>query len=100
MKCPVAPFGTQIRRRSSGWTPLYAADPADSLLRFERIQLGTEDPDFWTHLAVDGERVLNLVDEYLSLGSDDDALLCSATLIRPYPPDKLSLAQCPPRSTH
>jgi predicted Zn-dependent protease len=53
---------------------LYAADPADGLLRFERILLGTEDPDFWAHLAVDGERVLNLVDECLSLGSGDDAL--------------------------
>ena len=63
--------------------PLYAADPADSFLRFERIQLGTEDPDFWAHLAVDGERVLDLVDEYLSLGSDDDALLL---LSHAYPP--------------
>jgi hypothetical protein len=63
--------------------PLYAADPADSLIRFERIQLGTEDPDFWAHLAVDGERVLDLVDDYLSLGSDDDALLL---LSHAYPP--------------
>ena len=62
---------------------LYAADPANSLLRYERIQLGTEDPDLWTHLAVDGERVLNLVDEYLSLGSDDDAL---RLLSHAYPP--------------
>jgi predicted Zn-dependent protease len=62
---------------------LYASDPADSLLRCERVFLGTEDPDFWAHLAVDGERVLNLVDEYLSLGSDQDAL---NLLAHAYPP--------------
>ncbi len=53
---------------------LYAADPADSMVRFERVLLGSDDEDLWKHLAVDGERVLNLVDEYLSLGSDKDAL--------------------------
>ena len=53
---------------------LEAVDPADSLLRFERVLLGTEDPYFWAHLALDGERVLNLVDEYLGLGSDSDVL--------------------------
>jgi len=62
---------------------LYASDPADSFLRIERVFLGTEDPDFWVHLAVDGERVLNLVDEYLSLGSDQDAL---SLLAHAYPP--------------
>jgi tetratricopeptide (TPR) repeat protein len=62
---------------------LYAVDPADNMLRFERVLLGSEDEDLWEHLAVDGERVLNLVDEYLSLGSDEDAL---RLLSRTYPP--------------
>jgi tetratricopeptide (TPR) repeat protein len=62
---------------------LYAVDPADNMLRFERVLLASEDEDLWKHLAVDGERVLNLVDEYLSLGSDDDAL---RLLSHTYPP--------------
>jgi len=53
---------------------LYAADPADSMLRFERILAGNQDEDLWKHLAADGERVLNLADRYLALGSDEDAL--------------------------
>ncbi len=53
---------------------LYATDPADNMLRFERVLLGGEDPDLWVHLSIDGERVLDLVDEYLSLGSVHDAL--------------------------
>jgi tetratricopeptide (TPR) repeat protein len=54
--------------------PLYAADPADNMLRFERVLLEDKDEDLWKHLAVDGERVLDLVDVYLSLGSAEDAL--------------------------
>jgi len=53
---------------------LYAADPADSMLRFERVLAGGLDEDLWKHLAADGDRVLNLVDRYLALGSDQDAL--------------------------
>jgi tetratricopeptide (TPR) repeat protein len=53
---------------------LHAADPADSILRFERVLAGNQDEDLWKHLAADGERVLNLVDRYLAVGSDEDAL--------------------------
>lgn len=62
---------------------LYDDDPADNMLRFERTLLGSEDEDLWKHLAVDGERVLNLADEYLNLGSDEDAL---RLLSHTYPP--------------
>ncbi|MDP9169127.1 MAG: DUF5107 domain-containing protein, partial [Acidobacteriota bacterium] len=50
-------------------------DPADNLLRAERVLLSLpDDPPFWSHLAADPERVLNLADSYFSLGAYDDAL--------------------------
>lgn len=52
-----------------------AVDPADTMLRFESTLLGRVDEDLWKHLSVDSERVLNLVDEYLRLGMESDALL-------------------------
>ncbi len=60
-----------------------AADPADSMLRFEATRLGRTDTDLWSHLAADSERVLNVVDEYLSLGMESEAV---ELLGHAYPP--------------
>ncbi|MBZ5606253.1 MAG: DUF5107 domain-containing protein, partial [Acidobacteriia bacterium] len=67
------------RKALERWQTL---DPSDSMLRFESTLLGRKDDELWSHLALDSERVLNLVDEYLSLGMETDALLL---LDHPYP---------------
>jgi len=60
-----------------------ADDPADSMLRLENTRFGAADDDLSRHLSADAERVLDLVDEYLSLGMEAEALLL---LDRSYPP--------------
>jgi tetratricopeptide (TPR) repeat protein len=57
-------------------------DPADSLLRYEAVQLGASDPTLWSHLASDPERVLGLAVDYMALGLWEDA---RELLARPYP---------------
>lgn len=57
-------------------------DPTSSLVRYELTRLDEPDPDLWTHLAADSNRVLDLVDQYFAIGAFDDAL---ALLDRQYP---------------
>ncbi len=73
-----------------------AIDPADSMLRFEHTLLVADDPELWTHLAADSERVLNLVDDYLSLGMADDALRLLAHAYPPAPPETIEPGTVPP----
>ena len=51
----------------------HAVDPTSSFIRYERTRLGKPDPDLWTHLGADANRVLDIVDQYLSIGAWDDA---------------------------
>jgi tetratricopeptide (TPR) repeat protein len=60
-----------------------ALDPASSLMRYEAVRLGGDDPALWDHLAMDANRVLDLVDQYLALGALADA---RDLLTRSYPP--------------
>jgi tetratricopeptide (TPR) repeat protein len=48
-------------------------DPIGSLLRYEAIRLGSPDQGFWRHLAADPTRILDIVDQYLAVGSMEDA---------------------------
>jgi tetratricopeptide (TPR) repeat protein len=57
-------------------------DPTNSLLRHERVLLGTPDESLWRHLAADPERILELVIDYMRIGQYQDAL---ALLSRKYP---------------
>jgi len=59
-----------------------ALDPTGSFIRFELTRLNEQDDDLWRHLAVDANRILDLVDQYLSIGAYDDAL---GLLQRQYP---------------
>jgi tetratricopeptide (TPR) repeat protein len=67
------------RDRAKYWA---AIDPTSSMLRYERTQLGEPDPDLWTHLAADANRVLDIVDQYLAIGGYTEAL---ALLEHDYP---------------
>jgi len=49
-------------------------DPTNSLIRCELTRLDEPDPDLWTHLAADSNRLLDLVDQYFAIGAFDDAL--------------------------
>ena len=69
---------------------LRAVDPTSSLIRFELTRLNEPDDELWRHLAVDANRVLDLVDQYLALGAYDDAL---GLLQRQYPPVQASLRE-------
>ncbi|MEO5568942.1 MAG: hypothetical protein ABIR92_10645, partial [Gemmatimonadaceae bacterium] len=69
----------QARERVRHWL---AADPASSLLRHESLAIGASEEGLWPHLAADANRVLDLVDHYLAIGADADAL---ALLERRYP---------------
>ncbi len=60
----------EARTRAGHWR---SVDPTNSLLRFELTQLGEEDAGLWRHLATDVNRVLDLVEHYLSLGARADA---------------------------
>ena len=61
----------EARDRARYWL---AIDPASSLLRYESAAAGIADESLWLHLAADANRVLDLVDHYLTLGAGDDAL--------------------------
>ncbi len=60
----------------------HTVDPTSSFIRYELTRLGTPDPDLWTHLGADANRVLDVVDQYLLIGAWDDAL---DVLTRRYP---------------
>lgn len=49
-------------------------DPTDSLLRYEGYRLNLDDGTFWSHLAADAERVLNVAEHLMRLGQFADAL--------------------------
>ncbi|MFL6279365.1 MAG: DUF5107 domain-containing protein, partial [Vicinamibacterales bacterium] len=51
-----------------------AIDPTSSFIRYELTRLGHADPDLWAHLGADANRVLDVVDQYLSVADWDDAL--------------------------
>jgi hypothetical protein len=69
----------EARERARYWL---AIDPASSLLRYESVAAGVADESLWPHLGADANRVLDLVDHYLSQGNAQDAL---ALLDRRYP---------------
>jgi tetratricopeptide (TPR) repeat protein len=54
--------------------PWFAADPAHSLVRFERTRLGMADQELWKHLAADPERVLEIASAYMRAGLYTDAI--------------------------
>src|SRR5439155_4882511 len=60
-------------------------DPTSSLLRYEQARLdgASADGELWRHLAADPNRILDLVDEYATLGAWADA---RDLLEREYPP--------------
>ena len=51
-----------------------AVSPTDLFLRYEATLLGTPDANLGNDLGAESERVLNLVDDYLRIGSYSDAL--------------------------
>jgi tetratricopeptide (TPR) repeat protein len=53
---------------------VHAADPTSSFVRYELTRLGRADDSLWTHLGADANRVLDIVDQYLSMAAWDDAL--------------------------
>jgi tetratricopeptide (TPR) repeat protein len=67
------------RERAQHWQ---AIDPTSSLIRHESSLLGEPDQDLWPHLGADANRVLDLVDQYLAIGSYKEAL---ALLEHEYP---------------
>src|SRR5262245_35367477 len=69
---------------------LRAVDPTSSFIRFELTRLNQPDDALWSHLGVDANRVLDLVDQYLALGAYDDA---TGLLQREYPPVQGSLRE-------
>src|SRR4029450_1412614 len=52
-----------------------ALDPTSSFIRYELTRLNEPDEGLWTHLGVDANRVLDLVDQYLAMGAHHAALL-------------------------
>jgi tetratricopeptide (TPR) repeat protein len=83
-------FQVALLRRSGELAQAKAAvaqwltiDPADAMLRFEGTLLDGQDDELWRHLSADSERVLTLVDEYLGLGMEREALVL---LDRRFPP--------------
>ena len=66
-------LGKQLSRAGARCAHWRRLDPTSNLLRFEALRLGAPDPTFWGHLAADGNRLLTLVDHYLSLGALEDA---------------------------
>jgi len=59
------------RARAHYWRTI---DPTSSLLRHELTLLGEPDADLWPHLGADANHVLDLVDQYLSIGAYADAM--------------------------
>ncbi len=71
-------------------------DPADTMLRIENVGLGGDDAALWTHLGADSERVLNLADQYMTLGMWEDALALLAHAYPAVPKDQLEPGAVPP----
>jgi tetratricopeptide (TPR) repeat protein len=69
----------EARERLDHWQ---GEDPPSSFLRHEAVLLGASDPELWTHLAADPERVLEIAVDYMALGLWEDA---HALLARKYP---------------
>jgi tetratricopeptide (TPR) repeat protein len=61
---------------------LLTVDPTSSFIRYELTRLGQSDDRLWDHLGADANRVLDLVDQYMSIGAWDDA---TDLLTRHYP---------------
>ncbi len=61
----------RARARLANWRLM---DPTSSLLRFESVRLGANDPSLWTHLAADPERILELAVDYMKFGLYGDAV--------------------------
>jgi tetratricopeptide (TPR) repeat protein len=70
---------TDARARARYWLDV---DPTSTRLRYELTLLGDSDPALWLHLGADANRVLDAVDQYLTIAAYDDAL---ALLQRAYP---------------
>ena len=51
----------------------HSVDPTSSFVRYELTRLGRPDEGLWTHLGADATRVLDIVDQYLSIAAWDDA---------------------------
>jgi tetratricopeptide (TPR) repeat protein len=49
-------------------------DPTSATLRNEAVKLGRDDAAFWTHLAGDPQRVIEVALDYMGLGAYQDAL--------------------------
>ncbi|MCG6954576.1 MAG: DUF6067 family protein, partial [Gemmatimonadetes bacterium] len=58
----------------AAWKRWSAVDPTSSFLRHEGALLGVEDDGLAAHLAADPERILDVVEEYIDVGLDGDAL--------------------------
>jgi tetratricopeptide (TPR) repeat protein len=69
----------EARERGHRWRTV---DPSSSMLRYELTLLGEPDAGLWPHLAADANRVLDVVDQYLSIGGYAEAL---RVLDHPYP---------------
>jgi tetratricopeptide (TPR) repeat protein len=78
---------SEARERLQYWR---AVDPTSSLLRYESTLLGSPDAPLWTHLGADANRVLDLVEHYLTFGAYDDALVL---LEHEYPPVQTPLRE-------
>ncbi len=72
----------QTERARASVQKWLAADPADNTVREANVELGGNDPSLAEHLGADPERILDVADLYLNLGSYDSAL---AVLARDYP---------------
>jgi tetratricopeptide (TPR) repeat protein len=70
---------TEARDRAHYWR---GVDPLSSALRYELVLLGDDDPSLWAHLGADANRVLDVVDQYASIGQYREAL---TLLERRYP---------------
>jgi tetratricopeptide (TPR) repeat protein len=62
---------TEAKSRLAFWRSI---DPSDLFLRFEGVQLNARDPLFYSELATDPERVLNIVTQLFELGFYEDSL--------------------------
>jgi tetratricopeptide (TPR) repeat protein len=70
---------TEATRELAFWKQ---KDPTNSLLRYEALLLGENDPGLMAHLAADPERILEIATDYMRFGLYEDAL---DVLSRQYP---------------
>ena len=61
---------------------VHVVDPTSSFVRYELERLGQPDPALWTHLGADANRVLDLVDQYLSFAAGTTRSICWSGNIR------------------